>query len=149
MFTFSKNAVLLLKEFEGFRSLPYLDSRDLPTIGVGSTTYNDSTKVTMKDKPITEEQAIEMCLFHLTKNVLPVINKTVKVELSQNKVDSLASLIYNIGGPQFESSTLLKEINKNGDVKTQWMRWNKVKGKIVNGLTSRRAKEFLYYNQQS
>jgi len=51
----------LIKSFEGFSPIPYLDPIGIPTIGFGFTYYPDTKKrVTMKDSPITLSQGDEM-----------------------------------------------------------------------------------------
>ncbi len=47
--------------FEGFTSAPVIPTKgDVPTIGNGSTHYEDGTRVTMADKPITRQRAKEL-----------------------------------------------------------------------------------------
>lgn len=55
----SPAAINLIKEFESFRSRPYLDTGDVPTIGYGATIYPDGRKVTMQDHSIDEPTALE------------------------------------------------------------------------------------------
>ena len=56
----SKNGLDLIKEFESFKSKPYLCPSQKATIGFGSTYYPDGKKVTLQDKEITEEKAFEI-----------------------------------------------------------------------------------------
>jgi lysozyme len=145
---FSVNCVKLLKEFEGIKLKPYYDSVKIPTIGIGSTHYNDGRAVTINDKEITEEQAENMCLYHLNTNVLPDLKNHIKVDLNQNQIDALGCLIYNIGSHGFDTSTVLKDINQHigGDnLKTAWCAWCKAGGKTIDGLLKRREKEYQYF----
>ena len=105
----SKNGLDIIKEFESFRAKAYLCPAQIPTIGYGSTYYEDGTKVTLKDKPITEERATELLEFIANKTFSENINKVVKVPLNQNQFDSLVSFAYNIGNKNFNWSTLLKK----------------------------------------
>jgi lysozyme len=146
---FSINCVNLIKQFEGFRNKVYKDAVGIPTIGYGSTEYQNGTKVTMSDPPITEPAAVELLLAHLNKNVLPILVKTIKVELAQNKIDALGCLIYNIGSGNFNSSSLLRSINEQKPldvIEHSWLAWNKgrVSGElqVLKGLTTRRQSEF-------
>jgi len=148
MFNFSDNIVTLLAEFEGFRSKPYLDSVNIPTIGYGTIKYPDGKKVTMQDSEITKEQAKEYLLHHLREIVLPTFNKNIKVDQNQNQIDALGSLVYNIGASGFSLSTLLKRINAKESIekiKEAFLMWNKASGKILPGLVKRREKEFQFY----
>ena len=139
----SNNGLSLIKQFEGFSSSPYLCPAGVPTIGYGSTYYEDGTKVTLKDKPITEERATQLLEFIANKTFSENINKVVKVPLNQNQFDALVSFAYNIGNKNFNWSTLLKKLNLSDyeGASLEFGRWNQANGKILNGLVSRRQKE--------
>ena len=138
---------LLITEFEGFSSKPYLCSAKVPTIGYGSTFYKDGSKVTMNDKPISKYLAFEMFKTIADKFTVGVL-KCVKKEINQNMLNSLVSLAYNIGISNFMNSTLLKKVNANPNDKTiftEFCKWNKVGKKEIAGLTKRRNKEAVNY----
>lgn len=139
----SNNGLNLIKQFEGFSSTPYLCPAKIPTIGYGSTYYEDGTKVTLKDKPITEQRATELLEFVANKTFSENINKVVKVPLSQNQFDALVSFAYNVGNKNFNWSTLLKKLNLSDyeGCSLEFGRWNQANGKILNGLVLRRQKE--------
>lgn len=149
-YTFSDKLFELLVDFEGLELTPYLDTANVPTIGVGTIKYPNGKAVTMQDKPITKEQAKEYCLDHATKITLPALNKGLKVDLKQNQIDAIGSLVYNIGNGAFLESTVLKRINAKDsleNIKEAWLRWNKSGGKLTPGLVKRREKEFTYYSK--
>ena len=138
---------LLITEFEGFSSKPYLCSAKVPTIGYGSTFYKDGSKITMNDKPISKYLAFEMFKTIADKFTVGVL-KCVKKEINQNMLNSLVSLSYNIGISNFMNSTLLKKVNANPNDKTifaEFCKWNKVGKKEIAGLTKRRNKEAVNY----
>lgn len=139
----SNNGLDLIKQFEGLSLKPYLDAVNIPTIGYGSTYYEDGTKVTLKDKPITEQRATELLEFVANKTFSENINKVVKVPLSQNQFDALVSFAYNVGNKNFNWSTLLKKLNLSDyeGCSLEFGRWNQANGKILNGLVLRRQKE--------
>ena len=139
----SNNGIELIKQFEGLSLKPYLDAVNIPTIGFGNTFYEDGTKVTLKDKPITEQRATELLEFIANKTFSENINKVVKVPLNQNQFDALVSFSYNIGNKNFNWSTLLKKLNLSDyeGASLEFGRWNQAGGKILNGLVSRRQKE--------
>lgn len=151
---FSVNCVNLIKKFEGFRPKPYIDAVGIPTIGYGTTEYQNGTKVTMKDAPVSEPVAVDLLLTHLNKQVLPILTKNLKVEQTQNQIDALGCLVYNIGSGNFSSSSLLKKINNKESleaIRESWLAWNKgrVSGQlqVLAGLTTRRQSEFDLYKQ--
>lgn len=145
----SQDGIDLIAQFEGFEEEAYPDpgSGDEPwTIGYGTTVYSDGVKV-VKGDTISEEDAMAELEHHVNEMVLPVLEKYVTVELSQQQVDSLASFIYNVGEGNFRKSTLLKKLNW-GDYEgaaAELLKWNKAAGRVMAGLTRRRkAEQYLF-----
>lgn len=138
----SKAGLDLIKEFESFRSAPYLCSAGVPTIGYGTTVYPNGIKVKLSDQKITQQLA-ETFLQHHVNAIEKDVLSLVKVPLTQNQFDALVSFAYNVGLGAFQDSTLLKLLNA-GDIdgaSKQFERWNKAGGKVSNGLTRRRNAE--------
>src|SRR5436190_5622104 len=100
----------ILKRFEGFKSCPYRDQIGKPTVGIGTTIYPDGKVVTMKDSCINVDKAYEYLSDHVQKRVIDVIQSSITQTLNQNQIDSIISLVYNIGAGRFLKSTLLKRI---------------------------------------
>ena len=152
---FSQGAVDLIDSEEGFVDHPYVDpvTHGEPiTIAYGSTHYCDGTKVTMDDDNVTKEQGSEMLLCYLNNIILPDLQKHIKVDLNQNEIDALGSLIYNIGDYGFDNSHVLIDINQgilDGDLETRWKAWNKAAGKINPDLVRRRQHEYNYFETGS
>jgi lysozyme len=140
--------IAFIKNEEQFRSKPYLDSVGVPTIGYGSTVYENGKAVTMKDPAITEKRATELLIHKLSTRYVPSVNKGLKVAVNQNQFDALTSFIYNVG-PGGIDSTLFKRINAGIIDKatiSYWFGvWNKgtiKKEKVVlPGLVDRRQRE--------
>ena len=138
----SATGIKLIQEFEGFRSKPYLCTAGVPTIGFGSTAYQDGTEVKLSDPEITKAEA-EKLLFLTLEDYEHTVAKATK-GLTQNQFDACISLCYNIGKPAFKSSTLVKMVIAGTAptlIASQFLRWNKVKGKPAAGLTRRREIE--------
>lgn len=137
----SKTGIGLISSFEGIRLNAYDDGVGVWTIGIGTTVYPNGIKVKKGDK-CTLEQAKEYFAHDLNRFEASV-NNLVKVPLSQNQFDALVSLTYNIGSGNFASSTLLKKLNAKDyqGAADQFPRWNKAKGKVLNGLVRRREAE--------
>jgi len=125
----------IIKSFEKCKLAAYMPTADdVPTVGWGHT-----KNVKLGDK-ITEDQA-EVFLCEDLEWVENCINKYVHVELTQNKFDALASLIFNIGCTNFRNSTLLRLLNQGDDCSGQFLRWNKQGNQVLRGLTLRREEE--------
>lgn len=136
----SQRGLDLIKELEGFSSVPYLCPAGKWTIGYGHVLV-DGDGIKKEDK-ITKQQANLLLLKDL-KGFENLINNNVTVPLQQGQFDALVSLTYNIGPQAFRKSTLLKLLNKSDyqAAAAQFARWNKVNKKPVAGLTRRRAAE--------
>jgi GH24 family phage-related lysozyme (muramidase) len=134
----------LIKE-EGLRLKPYLDSVGVPTIGVGSTYYENGKKVKMTDPPITKDRAIQL-FENLLKHYEMGVYGSTRDDINQNQFDALVSLTYNIGVTSFKGSTLLKRVNKNPldpSIKDAFTMWKNAGGKPV--LLNRRLRESQLY----
>jgi len=131
----------LIAEFEGFRSKAYQDIVGVWTIGYGTTFYHNGRRVKQGDT-ITKEDAF-IHLENVANSFLETVESYVKAELTQNEIDAIASLIYNVGTGNFIKSTLLKKINAElfDEAGNQFLRWNRAGGKEVAGLTRRREAE--------
>lgn len=137
----------LIMEFEGFRSKPYLCSSKKPTIGYGSTFYENGKKVSLLDAPITQERALELFKHTLNKVFEPIVKKNIKVKLNQNQFDALVSHTYNTGG----SETLFKLVNQNATSKDIWDWFTKhyitSNGVVSEGLIRRRKAEAILFQE--
>lgn len=135
----SKNCIELVKHFEGLFLKAYICPSGLPTIGYGSTYYEDGSKVKLGDK-ITKERA-EKLLTNVLPNYADTVDKYIKVGLLQHQYDALVSFCFNCGS----SDTLFKMINDQNPTKEicDWWRTHYITGagKKLEGLVKRRNAE--------
>ena len=138
----SDNGFRLLGELEGIVLRPYKDSVGIPTIGIGSTYYEDGTKVKMTDKAITKERAIQLAK-NVVKSFEQQVNKSILLPMTQNQFDAMVLLCYNIGESGFAKSSVVKNFNAGNLQKAadSFLLWNKAGGRVVQGLVNRRKKE--------
>ena len=137
----NKVAVEFIKKWEDFRADAYPCQAGVMTIGYGTTIYGNGNKVQKGDK-ITEEQALkELCM--VIESDEKAVNELVKILLSENEEAALISFCYNVGSPRFNTSTLLKLLNKGDKIgaSNEFKKWKYVKGKVSNGLVNRRKAE--------
>lgn len=142
-----RQGLALLKQWEqgpegGFASNIYKCSAGKETIGFGHVIKANETFTF----PISEELADEL-LQNDIKWAEKAVNDNVRVSLNQNQFDALVCLVFNIGGGNFQRSTLLKFVNEKLDDKipAQFMRWvysNKV---LIRGLENRRKAEVILW----
>lgn len=134
--------VELIKHYEGLRLKPYLCPAGIPTIGYGSTQYPDGRKVTLVDRPLTEEEAdslLEATLVPFERDV----ERMLEVKVTQRMFDALVSFAYNLGAAALRGSTLLKKLNQ-GDkdgAAAEFGKWINAGGKPLPGLIKRRESE--------
>lgn len=133
----------LCRIFEGFRSRPYLCPAGVPTIGFGSTFYQNGKKVTLNDQPITREQAEEM-LQHELLSIAPYVVKLCPAVIgNERRIAALIDFCYNLGWPRLRASTLRKRINQRDwqSSKVEIQKWVNAGGKKLPGLVKRRELE--------
>lgn len=138
----SEEGVQLICQFEGFKEFPYLDVGGVPSIGFGTAYYDVNTRVTMKDPPISQSEAIDLLETNVNMKCEPITDMLV-YPVNQNQFDALCSFAYNIGITALKNSTLLSLLNK-GDVSgaaDQFLLWSHVNGVTVPGLLNRRVAE--------
>lgn len=143
----SSKGLDIIKKYEGFSSKPYLCPAHVPTIGYGSTYYEDESKVKLTDSPITQERATEL-LEALLVSFERAVDSYCTDTINQNQFDSLVSFAYNCGVGNLKSSTLLRKVNVNPDnptIKDEFLKWTKGGGKTLSGLVRRRTEEAQLY----
>lgn len=142
----------LIKQFEGcakkqsdgnFAAYPDPGSGGDPwTIGWGSTGPDIKAGAIWNQQQCDDRLASDVDSF-ATK----VASAIGRAATSQHQFDAMVSFAYNVGVGNFSSSTLLK-LHKQGDfagAQAQFARWNKAAGKVLPGLTKRRAAEAALY----
>jgi GH24 family phage-related lysozyme (muramidase) len=145
----------IVQEFEGcqLRAYPDLGTGGEPwTIGWGSTTINE--KVVREGQSITQAQAdnqlrIDLQRFHdALIRAIPLAGN-----LKPNQQAALVSWTYNVGVGAMQNSSLRKRLLDDQDpgkvASEELPRWDKANGKVLPGLTRRRAAEVaLFVGQQ-
>lgn len=134
----------LCKQFEGFRSKPYLCPAGVDTIGYGSTYYADGRKVTLEDSPIDEENARKLLMHELEHTYLPGVLRNCPILLTdERRCNAIVDFCYNLGIGRLQTSTLKRKINAQDweGAKEELMKWSKAGGKVLSGLLKRRQAE--------
>lgn len=77
------------------------------------------------------------------KTFVAGVNALLTTDISQNQFDALVSFAYNLGLGALGKSTLLKLVNRRKFTMaaSEFLRWNKCHGHVLNGLTARREAE--------
>jgi lysozyme len=132
----SDQGIKLIQHFEGFLSEAKKDGEHY-SIGWGhnGSDVKEGQKITKAQATILFKKDIAW--------VDKVIEDAVAVPLLQNEFDALASLIYNIGGPEFMKSKLVLKLNegKRAEAADQFRKYRIFRHSINAGLIRRRATE--------
>jgi lysozyme len=141
--TTSETGKALIKSFEGVVLRAYPDPAtggDPWTAGVGHTGPDVRKGMTVTQAMVDAWLAADLRKFEDGVNSLALVT-------TQPQFDAMVSLAFNIGLGNFGSSTLLRK-HKAGDydgAAEQFGAWNKAAGKVMDGLTRRRAAEAALY----
>lgn len=158
----SAEGIALIHSFEGYHKqrpdgsvIAYPDPgpTGLPvTIGWGSTT-DENGKPIAPGTVWTRERADKRFAQHLgqfERQLIMALGSAVH-STSQRQFDALMSFTYNVGPGNLKASTLLRK-HKAGDyagAAKEFARWNKAGGRVLAGLTRRRAAEAALYREGS
>jgi lysozyme len=137
-------AASLCKQFEGFRSKPYLCPAGVATIGYGSTYYSDGRKVTLQDPPMDEPAASALLMYELQHTYLPgTLRNCPILATDERRLNAVVDFCYNLGIGRLQTSTLKRKINAQDweGAKEELKKWNKGGGKVLAGLDKRRKSE--------
>lgn len=140
-----------LESLEGRRSKMYLDSKGLPTIGIGhllTKSELSSGKINIRGSLVKyaeglDGKQIDDLYDQDHRFAIDAVNKYVKVTLTDNQFTALVSFVFNVGVSAFANSTLLRKLNQglHKEVPGQMRRWIYEGAKVSQGLINRREKE--------
>lgn len=143
-------ALDLIKRFEGFRARPYLCPAKVPTIGYGSTHYEDGHKVTLKDAPVDNIKASNMLNVEALRCGVAVL-KLVNTPLTPNQYGALVSFVYNLGSGRLQASTLRRKLNRRDydGAAREFSKWVFAGKRKLQGLLVRRKAERALFERSS
>ena len=132
----SNQLIEKIKEFEGYRDTAYKCAAGVWTCGYGTTKgITPATRCTEKEA----EEWLKRDLSLIEERL-----SSIQQIDTQAKFDACADFCYNLGLGNFNKSTLLKKIRHGApteQVQSEFRRWNKAGGKVLEGLVKRREWE--------
>ena len=140
-------AVALVKRWEGCRLDAYPDpgtGGDPWTIGYGATGPGIHRGTRWTQAQADDRLASDVERF------MRGVKASLKRPATDPQLGAMTSLAFNIGLGSFRASTLLRLFNA-GDVQgaaKQFGRWNRAGGRVMAGLTNRRASEREVFEQK-
>ncbi|CUI05281.1 lysozyme [Massilia antarctica] len=129
-------AVTAVASFEGLRLAAYADPVGIPTICFGET----------KGVRLGQRATPEQCQAMLAGSLAlanRAVDACIRAPLGEYRRAALVSFAYNVGQENLCGSTLARKMNA-GDARgacNELPRWNRAKGIVLPGLTTRRATE--------
>lgn len=138
----SKNATDLIRKYEGCVLESYEDSGGVWTIGWGTTGPG-----IQEGLRISQATADAMLIGHVREIGLSLTDLVANI-LNQNQFDACICLTYNIGMHAFRTSTLLKLLRTRDfpSASLEFPKWDKVDGRVLEGLSHRRLAELALFN---
>jgi lysozyme len=140
-FKYSDAGFALTKHFEGCELKAYQDSVGVWTVGYGHTGSD-----VVKGLTISQGHA-EILLHADVVWAEACVSRAVIVPVQQNQFDALVDFVFNLGATNFLQSALLRLMNAGlySVAAGEFLRWNHAGGKVVDGLTRRRAAEMALF----
>ena len=132
----------LTKGFERCRLTAYQDVKGVWTIGWGHTGPEVCAGLTWTQVKADTQLLID------EQSAVNNVNNLVQVSLNQQEFDALVDFVFNCGGGNFKSSTLLKKLNA-GDfagAALEFAKWDHAGAEVVSGLLRRRQEETNEFN---
>ena len=144
----SQQGIDLIKQFEGCRLKPYLCPAKKWTVGYGHVLGNGATLAEADNRTFTKEEVDVLLRTDLARFERGVL-RYCTVYLSQSQFDALVSWSYNLGLGTLQRSTLRQKIlRKDGEAASkELLKYDKVGGKAIKGLTRRRQAEYRLFTQ--
>lgn len=125
-----------IQKWEGTEREAYLDAVGVPTICTGSTRA-------VRIGQVAAPGECEARLIQDSTYAGKAVARCVHAPVTQRQYDALVSLAFNIGGGATCTSTLVRKLNQ-GDCRgaaNEFLRWNRAGGRVLPGLSNRRAAE--------
>lgn len=133
----SASTLVGIASHEGYSSAAYYDSGHVATYGFGET---KGATIKSKTDPVRALQTLSNSIDAHVKGM----DSCIKVPLYTYEFNAYVDFTYNVGVKAFCTSTLVKKLNTKdyAGACSEILRWNRVNGKIVNGLIVRRKDEY-------
>ena len=144
----SQAGINLIKQYEGYRTVPYRCPAGLVTVGYGHVLGNGVTLSESDNRKFTIGEIDELLRTDLARFERGVL-RYCTVHLSQSQFDACVSWAYNLGLGRLQRSTLRQKLNRQDyeGASKELLKYDKVNGKALKGLTRRRQAEYRLFTQ--
>jgi len=146
----SPNGLQLIRKYEGYKSTPYRCPAGLYTVGYGHVIGNGLQLPDEWNRTLSRGEINELLRTDLARFERGVL-RYCPVYLTQPQFDALVSFSFNLGLGVLQRSTLRQKIlRKDGEgAAKEILRYDKVGGRPLKGLTRRRQAEYRLFTGTS
>ena len=132
----SREGLLLIKSFEGFRPRTVLRRDGTPVIGYGHAR-------SARPGAVVSEAEAELLLQYDLMPIVALLNERVRLPLNQHQFDALASFVFSIGPERFQGSDVLEKLDANApsEAADALSAWPERASPPVDALYRRRSAE--------
>lgn len=132
----------LIRSFESLQTKAYLDAHDRFACGYGHTSAAGPPAVHEGDV-WTPEYAEQVLRDDLAREFEKKVRRYVEVPLNENQFSALVSAAYNLSTANFKRLIEISDLNLNvyDKMPEALLQFNKSQGRVLRGLTRRRAQE--------
>jgi len=132
----SREGLLLIKSFEGFRPRTVLRRDGTPVIGYGHSR-------SARPGAVVSEAEAELLLQYDLMPIVALLNERVRLPLNQHQFDALASFIFSIGLERFQTSDVLQKLDADAlpEAADALSAWPERASPPVDALYRRRSAE--------
>ncbi len=132
----SREGLLLIKSFEGFRPRTVLRRDGTPVIGYGHSR-------SARPGAVVSEAEAELLLQYDLMPIVALLNERVRLPLNQHQFDALASFIFSIGLERFQTSDVLEKLDADAlpEAAEALSAWPERASPPVDALYRRRSAE--------
>lgn len=132
----SREGLLLIKSFEGFRPRTVLRRDGTPVIGYGHSR-------SARPGAVVSETEAELLLQYDLMPLVALLNERVRLPLNQHQFDALASFIFSIGLERFQASDVLEKLDADAlpEAADALSAWPERASPPVDALYRRRSAE--------
>jgi len=150
----SRQGIELIRHYEGVRYTPYKCPAKLWTVGVGHVIDTHHLRIPLDqrdniplpdgwDRELTDAEVDDILAKDLINYERGVARYCPAALNSQSIFDALVSFSFNVGLGSLQRSTLRMKLNRGDFIGAadEFLKWDKVSGKPLRGLTLRRKDE--------
>ena len=144
----SQAGINLIKQYEGYKNVPYRCPAGLFTVGYGHVLGDGHTLSDADNRTFTDEE-LENFLRADIGRFEHGVSTYCTVLLTQGQFDALVCFAYNLGLGTLQRSTLRTKLNASDydGASQEFLKYTKAGGVVLKGLVARRQAEYQLFTR--